>query len=45
MNAQGNIKVTSVLRSQDNKILARGEVEFANSHVLLDSVKEYAVNF
>ncbi len=44
-DANGFIKATSVLRGQDNKILARGEGEFANSHLLLDSVKEYAVNF
>ncbi|MBP7398736.1 MAG: PaaI family thioesterase [Chitinophagales bacterium] len=43
MNAQGNIKATSVLRSQDNKILASGEGEFAISKLLLSDVEVYAL--
>lgn len=45
MNARGNITATSLLRSQDNSILAKGEGEFVNSKLLLENVKEYAVCF
>ncbi|MBK7109724.1 MAG: PaaI family thioesterase [Bacteroidetes bacterium] len=42
-DAKGNIKATSVLRSQDNKILARGEGVFAVSKLLLSDVEVFAL--
>ncbi|MBK8487540.1 MAG: PaaI family thioesterase [Bacteroidetes bacterium] len=42
-DANGFIKATSILRSQDNKILARSEGVFAVSKLLLSDVEVFAL--